>query len=86
MLGFHAEDPRAQHGSQGQGDEERDQDGCRHRDPELEEELTDHALHVGHRDEDRGDGEGGGHGGESDLPGAAAGRRSSGFSPSSWWR
>ena len=74
VLGLHLQDPRAQHRGQGQGDKERDED-CRgrDRDAELEEELADHSLHVGDRDEDRGDRKGRGHGREGDLLGPVEG-------------
>ena len=67
VFGSHREDARAQHRGQGEGDEERDEDGGRDRDSELEEELADHALHVGDGDEDRRDREGCGHGREGNL-------------------
>ena len=64
---------RGEHRVESEGHEQRDQDGGRDHDTELEEETADDAAHEGHGQEHRHDAEGRGEHGEADLVGAVDG-------------
>ena len=56
-----------EHGVQGKGNKEGDENRKGHGDPELEEKPTHDPFHKGHRNEDRHNGESGGQHGQPDF-------------------
>ena len=74
-----AHELRTAHGRDGDGLDEREEDGSGDRDPELEEEAADDSAHERDGKEDGDDGDGGGNGGEGDFARAVAGSEDAAF-------
>ena len=68
LFAVRLEEARAEHRRDRQGDHQREKDGHRAADAELVEESANRAVHERHGHEDGGDRQGGGDGGETDLP------------------